>query len=89
MSAREPSSRKGECSDWADCEGGDLLALPYIAQFHSASSDLRIVFIQGIIDRLVKDFGLILKRVVVYQPGVSGTTASSAEIPRTGVGAVI
>ena len=26
MSAREPSSRKGECSDWADCEGGDLLA---------------------------------------------------------------
>ena len=49
----------------------------------------RIVFIKGIIDRLVKDFGLILKRVVVYQPGVSGTTASSAEILRTGVGAVI
>ena len=48
----------------------------------------RIVFIKGIIDRLVKDFGLILKRVVVYQPGVSGTTASSA-ILRTGVGAVI
>ena len=47
------------------------------------------MFIQGIIDRLVKDFGLILKRVVMYQPGGSGTTASSAEILRTGVGAVI
>ena len=48
------------------------------------------MFIKGIIDRLVKDFGLVLRGLVVYHvPGVSGTPASSAEILRTGVGAVI
>ena len=36
-----------------------------------------IVFIKGIIDRLVKDFGLVLRGVVVYHmPGVRGTVCS-------------
>ena len=36
-----------------------------------------LVFIKGIIDRLVKDFGLVLKGVVVYHvPGVPGTVCS-------------
>ena len=35
------------------------------------------MFIKGIIDRLVKDFGLVLRRVVVFMcPGVPGTVCS-------------
>ena len=35
------------------------------------------MFIQGIIDRLVKDSGLVLRGLVVYRvPGVSGTVGS-------------
>ena len=37
----------------------------------------RVVFIQGIIDRLVKDFGLVLRGLVLcHLPGVSGTVCS-------------
>ena len=42
-----------------------------------AEYDGRIVLIQGLIDRLVKDFALVLRGVVVYPvPGVPGTVCS-------------
>ena len=49
--------------------------------FHQFGDDIRIVFIKGIIDRLVKDFGPVLSGVVVYHvPGVSGTVSMSSWI---------
>ncbi|MBQ41196.1 MAG: hypothetical protein CME15_01940 [Gemmatimonadetes bacterium] len=41
------------------------------------TSEGRRVFIKGTIDRLVKDFGLVLREVVEYRvPGASGTVCS-------------
>ena len=47
--------------------GADLDVAAGFAPFvHQFGDDIRIVFIKGIIDRLVKDFGLVLRAVVVY-----------------------
>ena len=46
--------------------GADLDVTAGFAPFvHQFGDDIRIVFIKGIIDRLVKDFGLVLRAVVV------------------------